>query len=51
MVLRELLDGVECIDVHVDLELEVSAVVCDSRKVVPGALFVALKGEKSDGHP
>jgi UDP-N-acetylmuramoyl-tripeptide--D-alanyl-D-alanine ligase len=27
-----------------------SSVVVDSRKAVPGALFVALKGEKSDGH-
>lgn len=28
----------------------VSAVVTDSREVRPGALFVALRGEKSDGH-
>ncbi|MDR2049820.1 MAG: Mur ligase domain-containing protein, partial [Treponema sp.] len=27
-----------------------SSVVIDSRKAAPGALFVALKGEKSDGH-
>ncbi|MDR0586387.1 MAG: UDP-N-acetylmuramoyl-tripeptide--D-alanyl-D-alanine ligase [Treponema sp.] len=27
-----------------------SSVVVDSRKAGPGALFVALKGEKSDGH-
>lgn len=29
---------------------EVSAVVCDSRKVVPGCVFVAIRGTQSDGH-
>lgn len=29
---------------------EVTAVVTDSRKIVSGCLFVALKGEKFDGH-
>ncbi len=29
---------------------EVSAVVCDSRKVVPGCVFVAVRGSGSDGH-
>ncbi len=28
----------------------ITSVVTDSREVTPGALFVALKGEKSDGH-
>src|SRR5919205_1493892 len=27
-----------------------SSVVVDSRQVTPGALFVALKGQKHDGH-
>ena len=30
--------------------VEISAVCNDSRKVVPGALFVAVKGFASDGH-
>ena len=30
--------------------LEVSGVVIDSRKVEPGYLFVAIKGERVDGH-
>ena len=30
--------------------VEISAVCNDSRKVVPGALFVAVKGYASDGH-
>ena len=29
---------------------EVSGVVIDSRKVEPGFLFVAVKGERVDGH-
>ena len=31
-------------------KIKVSAVCSDSRKIVPGSLFVALKGEKEDGH-
>lgn len=33
-----------------DAERQVSAAVLDSRKVVPGALFFATKGERADGH-
>lgn len=29
---------------------EVSAVICDSRKVIPGCVFVAVRGSASDGH-
>ncbi len=29
---------------------EITSVSTDSRKIVPGALFVAIKGEKFDGH-
>ncbi len=31
-------------------ERPISSVVVDSRQVVPGALFVALRGQKHDGH-
>jgi UDP-N-acetylmuramoyl-tripeptide--D-alanyl-D-alanine ligase len=31
-------------------DVEVSSVVVDSRLAVPGALFVALRGERTDGH-
>ncbi len=31
-------------------DTEISAIVSDSRRVSPGALFVAIRGETSDGH-
>ncbi len=34
---------------HVEDEL-ISGITIDSRKVVPGALFIAFKGERLDGH-
>ncbi|MEL6669200.1 MAG: UDP-N-acetylmuramoyl-L-alanyl-D-glutamate--2,6-diaminopimelate ligase [Bacteroidota bacterium] len=33
-----------------DEELSITSVVFDSRKVVPGSLFVAIKGSQVDGH-
>lgn len=33
-----------------DTEREISAIEIDSRAVVPGALFVALRGTQTDGH-
>ncbi|HEY9122520.1 MAG TPA: UDP-N-acetylmuramoyl-tripeptide--D-alanyl-D-alanine ligase [Brevefilum sp.] len=32
------------------LDLPISSVVIDSRQVAPGCLFVALRGEQTDGH-
>ena len=32
------------------LEQEITAVITDSRKAVPGCLFAAIKGERVDGH-
>lgn len=31
-------------------DLEITSLACDSRKVVPGALFVAIRGFREDGH-
>jgi UDP-N-acetylmuramoyl-tripeptide--D-alanyl-D-alanine ligase len=31
-------------------EIPITKAVIDSRKVIPGSLFIALKGEKTDGH-
>jgi UDP-N-acetylmuramoyl-tripeptide--D-alanyl-D-alanine ligase len=33
-----------------DAQTQISSVVCDSRDAVPGALFVAIAGERVDGH-
>ncbi len=39
-----------CTIVSGDGNTEISAIYCDSRKVTPGSLFVAVKGFASDGH-
>ncbi len=49
MRLQELLAGTEIARAARTVEVEIRAVACDSRKVVPGALFFALRGEKLDG--
>jgi UDP-N-acetylmuramoyl-L-alanyl-D-glutamate--2,6-diaminopimelate ligase len=41
---------VEIIDRRGNLDLPVTAVTDDSRTVTPGSLFVAVKGERVDGH-
>lgn len=50
MQVRQLLDGVDYISYTNNIDVEISDVVYDSRKVGPGVAFVALKGAKSDGH-
>lgn len=47
MKLSELLAGVDCQLAGGDPEI--TAIVCDSRKVVPGCVFVALPGARTDG--
>ncbi len=32
------------------IDLDITTVVCNSQKVIPGALFFCLKGQKTDGH-
>jgi UDP-N-acetylmuramoyl-L-alanyl-D-glutamate--2,6-diaminopimelate ligase len=49
-VLKDLLKGVAVCNTHGSQEVELSAVVFDSRKVVSKALFVAQKGVSFDGH-
>ena len=48
--LRDLLDGVPLSGGEVDLDMEISSISYDSRTLEPGALFVALPGDKTDGH-
>ena len=48
--LKSLLIGVSILDQEGSLDVLVSSVVFDSRKIKKGSLFVAQKGTASDGH-
>lgn len=51
MELSKLVNSVQAVVVTGDLQKkDINAVVYDSRKVVPGSLFVAIKGYQTDGH-
>ena len=50
MKLIDVLQGMEVLDMKADPQLEISAVISDSRKVTPGSLFVAVSGFASDGN-
>ncbi len=48
--LRELLAGVAVLQADGPLDIPLTGLAYDSRKVVPGGLFVAVKGYHVDGH-
>ena len=50
MKLREVLAGIEVTGMAGSAEIEIAAIACDSRNVVPGTLFFALPGAKTDGN-
>ena len=50
MKLSDLLQGLQPMEIHADLDLEIPFVTSDSRKVVPGSLFVAVTGFAADGN-
>ncbi|MFZ5797373.1 MAG: UDP-N-acetylmuramoyl-L-alanyl-D-glutamate--2,6-diaminopimelate ligase [Thermodesulfobacteriota bacterium] len=52
ITLRRLFSELACTGVVLERhgDQRVTTVTCDSRKVVPGAVFVALRGAKQDGH-
>jgi len=50
MLLSSLLCGVEIFAVHDGADPEITAVVSDSRRAVPGCLFLCLPGTRTDGH-
>ncbi|HLB25183.1 MAG TPA: UDP-N-acetylmuramoyl-L-alanyl-D-glutamate--2,6-diaminopimelate ligase, partial [Nitrospirota bacterium] len=49
MKLREMLDDIRAEEVRGDLDVDITSVVYDSRRAVPGCLFTAVPGEKADG--
>jgi UDP-N-acetylmuramoyl-L-alanyl-D-glutamate--2,6-diaminopimelate ligase len=50
MKLTELLDQIPRRAIHGDPERDIATVEFDSRAVVPGSLFVAVRGTQVDGH-
>ncbi|MBC7962249.1 MAG: UDP-N-acetylmuramoyl-L-alanyl-D-glutamate--2,6-diaminopimelate ligase [Steroidobacteraceae bacterium] len=50
MTLAELLEKFAGTGIHGDESVKISALTCDSRQVLPGTLFFALRGTKADGH-
>ncbi len=49
MTLKNLIEGAEVLGCTADLESDITSVTSDSRKVIPGSLFVAVPGFKEDG--
>lgn len=49
MLLRDLIKSIHPVKIEGSLDREIKAITYDSRRVGPGALFVAIKGEKVDG--
>jgi UDP-N-acetylmuramoyl-L-alanyl-D-glutamate--2,6-diaminopimelate ligase len=49
MKLRELLSGVEVLSMRADPDKELAGIYDDSRKVLPGGLFIAVPGFATDG--
>jgi UDP-N-acetylmuramoyl-L-alanyl-D-glutamate--2,6-diaminopimelate ligase len=50
MKLEEIVEGIEIAKISGNTDNEILALSHDSRKAKPGTLFVAIQGEKADGH-
>ena len=50
MKLKDLLKGIKHSVLKGDINIDISSVEYDSRKVATGSLFVAIKGYETDGH-
>ncbi|MDE6080837.1 MAG: UDP-N-acetylmuramoyl-L-alanyl-D-glutamate--2,6-diaminopimelate ligase, partial [Muribaculaceae bacterium] len=48
--LAELITSIAVKEIVGDTSISVTGITADSRKVAPGALFVAVKGVNVDGH-
>ena len=47
---RKMLKNQPETETHGDISVAISSLTCDSRAVIPGTLFFALRGSKADGH-
>ena len=50
MELKKLLADIHVLEVHADLDLEITDIAYDSRKVQQGGMFVAISGFATDGN-
>jgi len=50
MKLSELLKGIRVVSLSTTRDQEITGIAYSSRKVEPGNIFIALKGQKADGH-
>jgi UDP-N-acetylmuramyl tripeptide synthase len=50
MQLADLIQPLEIISVNGPIDREIAGISYDSRRVAPGNLFVAIKGDQFDGH-
>lgn len=50
MKLRDLLHAIPVLDIWGNADTEISSLTFDSRDVKEGSLFVAVRGERADGH-
>ena len=50
MNLKETLIGLEGLKAKGDIETDITGIECDSQKIQPGFIFVAIKGNDFDGH-
>lgn len=48
--LKELILNIEILDIKGNLDVEISSIAINSSSVIEGSLFIAIKGEKVDGH-
>ncbi|WP_029906810.1 UDP-N-acetylmuramoyl-L-alanyl-D-glutamate--2,6-diaminopimelate ligase [Prevotella sp. 10(H)] len=50
MKLKDLLKGIDVVEIKGDENVEVTGIFTDSRKAIAGSAFIALKGVQVDGH-
>ncbi|NLX77581.1 MAG: UDP-N-acetylmuramoyl-L-alanyl-D-glutamate--2,6-diaminopimelate ligase [Clostridiaceae bacterium] len=50
MKLSKLIEGLDVLKIEGSIDRDISRIVYDSRRAVPGSLFVCIDGFKTDGH-